>query len=141
MRGVAEMNPRLKKALGRAWEAVRTYYPGFRGRATRRELLIVVAGSIFVAIVNSVWVPSLFPMSAQVNNDAVKMAGFVGIVNVLLLMVAILSAMVRRLHDTGKNAWYLLISFFPYIGMGFLVWALLSGPDAGENEYGPNPRH
>lgn len=47
---------------------------------------------------------------------------------------------VRRLHDTGKSGWWLLITFIPVIGaIAFLVF-MFQDSQAGDNEYGPNPK-
>lgn len=50
-----------------------------------------------------------------------------------------LAVQVRRLHDTGKSGWLILINIIPYIGgLILLVMFCLRG-DEGENEYGDNP--
>ena len=45
----------------------------------------------------------------------------------------------RRLHDTNRNGWWLLISFIPLIGQIFLLVLLCLKGDEGENQFGPNP--
>lgn len=52
----------------------------------------------------------------------------------LALMLPVLSAMVRRLHDTGKSGWWLLISFIPWIGNLILLVLLLMPSIAQEAE-------
>ena len=43
----------------------------------------------------------------------------------------------RRLHDTGKSAWWLLINIIPVIGhIWFLILMLFPG-EKGENQWGP----
>lgn len=46
----------------------------------------------------------------------------------------------RRLHDTGKSSWWILIKLIPYIGS--LIWLIFMLLDStpGENKYGPNPK-
>jgi uncharacterized membrane protein YhaH (DUF805 family) len=46
---------------------------------------------------------------------------------------------VRRLHDTGRSGWMLLVSMVPAIGLIWVVMLLASPADAGPNAYGPNP--
>jgi uncharacterized membrane protein YhaH (DUF805 family) len=53
----------------------------------------------------------------------------------LALVVPALCASGRRLHDTGKSAWFLLLGFIPVIGHLLLLYWLVqpSGPD---NQFG-----
>ncbi len=47
---------------------------------------------------------------------------------------------VRRLHDTNRTGWWLLLVFAVIIGwIVLLVWFIKQG-DAGPNKYGPDPR-
>jgi uncharacterized membrane protein YhaH (DUF805 family) len=48
---------------------------------------------------------------------------------------------VRRLHDTGKSAWWLLIMFIPFIGAIWLLVLLINDSDPDTNRYGDNPKH
>ena len=45
---------------------------------------------------------------------------------------------VRRLHDTGKSGWWVLISLVPFVG-GIVLIVLLAQPSEGPNSYGPVP--
>ena len=49
-----------------------------------------------------------------------------------------LSATVRRLHDTNKSGWFVLLSLIPFIGLILLVMLILPS-DEGSNKYGNNP--
>jgi len=55
------------------------------------------------------------------------------------LIVPTLAVSVRRLHDTNRSGWWLLIGFIPLINIVYLVF-LLQDSDASENKYGPNPK-
>lgn len=47
---------------------------------------------------------------------------------------------VRRLHDTDRSGWWLLIQVFPLIGsIVILIFTLQAGIQGG-NEYGPDPK-
>ena len=43
-----------------------------------------------------------------------------------------LAVSIRRLHDTGRSGWWLLVGLI-------LIW-YLSDSEVGENKYGPNPK-
>ena len=47
---------------------------------------------------------------------------------------------IRRLHDTGRTGWWLLIGFVPFLGFILLVIFALFESDVGTNEYGANPK-
>jgi len=46
---------------------------------------------------------------------------------------------VRRLHDTGRSGWWLLVNLIPYVGGLISAVLLLLPVDAGENAYGAPP--
>ena len=46
----------------------------------------------------------------------------------------------RRLHDTGKSGWMLLLAFIPIIGAIWLLVLFVTDSDPGSNKYGPNPK-
>lgn len=112
-------------------EAVRTCarkYVDFTGRATRSEfwywmLFVFLVGIILQAI--DVWV-----LGADFGS---------GILNLLFTLAVILpnlAAMARRLHDTDRTGWWLLIMLVPIIGVILLiVWWIRPGTE-GENRFG-----
>ena len=57
----------------------------------------------------------------------------------MIITIPVLSVTCRRLHDTNRSGWFLLLYFIPLIG---LVWLLvlccLEGTE-GENRYGFDP--
>lgn len=47
---------------------------------------------------------------------------------------------VRRLHDTGRSAWWLLLLLVPFVGwIVLIVFYCLEG-ERGPNRYGPDPK-
>jgi uncharacterized membrane protein YhaH (DUF805 family) len=51
-----------------------------------------------------------------------------------------LAVSVRRLHDTSRSGWWVLISFLPLVGgVVLLVFDCLEGTK-GPNRYGPDPK-
>ena len=50
-----------------------------------------------------------------------------------------LSKSIRRLHDTGRTGWWILIGLIPLIGWIVLLIFYLEKGDPGDNEYGPPP--
>jgi uncharacterized membrane protein YhaH (DUF805 family) len=109
-------------------------YADFSGRARRKEF----------------WMFALFNlifMIAAMMLD--KMFGFtIGILpyGVLYLMYALalfipgLAVAVRRLHDIGKSGLMILLVFIPFVGAIWLLVLFVMDSEAGENEYGANPK-
>lgn len=57
----------------------------------------------------------------------------------LLLFLPSLAVAVRRLHDTDRSGWWLLIGLVPLVGtIVLLVFYLTRGTD-GPNRFGPDP--
>ncbi len=53
----------------------------------------------------------------------------------LALIIPGLAAAARRLHDTGKSGWFLLIGLIPLVGWIILI-VFLAQPADGPNEWG-----
>ncbi len=50
-----------------------------------------------------------------------------------------LAVMVRRLHDTGKSGWLVILSFIPFANL-VLIFFFAQDSHQGENKYGANPK-
>lgn len=110
-------------------EAVRSVlsqYAGFSGRARRSEYwyfyLATLIAYVVALIIDNILGISLFT-----------------IIVALAVIVPSIAVGVRRLHDTDKSGWFLLIGLIPVIGTIVLIVFFVtdSGPD---NQYGPNPK-
>ena len=81
---------------------------------------------------------SIFLSGAIVNMgiDAGALLVFVYYIATLIPTIAVA---VRRLHDTDRSGWWLLIAIVPFIGWILLIiWYVSRGTD-GDNQYGANP--
>ena len=58
----------------------------------------------------------------------------------IFLFVPSLAVSVRRLHDTGRSGWWLLLVLIPVIGWLVLLFFYVQDSQSGDNEYGPNPK-
>ena len=72
-------------------------------------------------------------------------AAGLGIVMVLVavayyiaIIVPSIGVAIRRLHDTGKSGWWLLIGLIPFGGIVLLVFYIMEGTP-GPNQYGAGP--
>ena len=108
-------------------------YADFSGRAPRAEywwfyLLTVVAylvGTILDSLLGT--------------DEALGSSGIITLLLVLGLLIPSLAAGARRLHDTDRSGWWLLIAFIPLVGViVLLVFFVLEGTK-GDNRFGPDP--
>ena len=126
----------------------------FSGRATQSEFwwfyLFQVIASFVLYIPLVIGLVVLLPSSTNIDaygevtvtnapsGAAVAVAVVLGLVILaayLVLFVVSLALSVRRLHDTDKPGWWVLISFVPFGGLVLLYfWILPSTP--GQNQYG-----
>lgn len=115
-------------------------YAQFTGRARRSEFWLF---GLFIFIVEVVYVALLGALGGfNPSGPSGAALGLMGIFSLAFLGVIIPSLAVtfRRLHDTDRSAWWLLISFLPAIGgLVLLVFYVLPGT-SGPNKYGPDPK-
>jgi len=109
-------------------------YAEFRGRARRSEYWFFI---LFTAIASAVGgaLDAIF----RIRSGAYGGTGPIQGVIQLALLLPTLAVGVRRLHDTGRSGWWLLIGLIPVVGWVFLVVFFVqdSQPD---NQYGPTPK-
>lgn len=104
--------------------AVLKNYAGFSGRAHRTEYWMFVLFNIIISFVLG-FVEGLFGGP-----------GILGLIYSLAVLIPGIAVAIRRLHDTGRSGWWLLISLVPVVGfIVLLVFMVLEG-DNGANDYG-----
>lgn len=114
-------------------EVLRKYFV-FEGRSRRKEYWMFVLFNILISIVLSIVerVTGLY----SVDNGV----GFLTSIYSLAILIPSISVGVRRLHDTGKSGWWILLNLVPFIGWLVLIAFYVTDSDAGSNKYGPNPK-
>ena len=102
----------------------------FSGRARRKEYWLFYLAWFILAVI-------AFGIDEVIGSPVIEI-GVVGIVNVALICPS-LAVSVRRLHDTNRKAWWLLLNLLPVIGwIGLWVLFCFKGTE-GENRFGPDP--
>lgn len=129
MQAVRNWMDRLRSARDALWQQGIRYAPSIQGRATRTELFVTLA---LVAMAFAL----LWPLAARLTGTPGKVlqAGLV-----LVLSLPLGSALVRRLHDSGRSAWALWLCIIPYASIWVVAYSLWNGTQ-GPNDYGPDPR-
>ena len=108
-------------------------YVDFSGRARRSEYWYFVLFGIIVGVVAGI-IDGILGTRGTAGGT-----GLVGAITSLALLLPNLGVGARRLHDTGRSGWWLLIGLIPLIGWIVLIVFFVqdSHPD---NQYGPNPK-
>jgi uncharacterized membrane protein YhaH (DUF805 family) len=119
----------------------------WKGRATRKEYwLFYVMGlaSAYILLV-PVFVMAVSAgatfSAAGFNPEGPVILAILGwFAYYLAIVLAHIALSVRRLHDTDKSAWHLLLFFIPLAG--FVLWLVFMCTEGtrGDNRYGPNPQ-
>ena len=55
-------------------------------------------------------------------------------------IIPLLACGIRRLHDTDRSGWWILISLIPLIGTIWLIVLMCLDGTSGRNRFGPDPK-
>jgi uncharacterized membrane protein YhaH (DUF805 family) len=128
------MNARKKGENMNWYVEVLKKYAVFNGRARRKEywyFTLFNAIAVFgIGIVDGIF--GLF-------NEATGL-GVLGSLYLLAVLIPSIAVSVRRLHDTGRSGWFLLLLLIPLVGAIVLLVFTVQDSKPGENQYGPNPK-
>ncbi|WP_436858968.1 DUF805 domain-containing protein [Citrobacter tructae] len=104
-------------------------YAVFNGRARRKEYWMFVLINMIVSIVLNV-IQSVIGLEIP----------WISIIYMLGVMLPSIGVAIRRLHDTDRSGWWLLISFIPVVGTIVLIVFLCQNGTAGNNRFGADPK-
>jgi uncharacterized membrane protein YhaH (DUF805 family) len=110
-------------------------YAEFSGRSRRKEYWMFTLFNTIVYLL--IYLPG-FAVLKQSSVAALVLFGL-AFLYALAGIVPGLAVSVRRLHDTGKSGWWLLIGIIPLVGIVLIVLLAING-DSGSNLYGPDPK-
>ena len=114
-------------------EVLRKYLV-FEGRARRKEYWFFVLFNIIIGIVLAL----IDRQTGTLNPETG--VGFLSGIYSLAVLIPTIAVAIRRLHDTDRSGWWLLILLVPIIGgLVLLVFFVLDGTP-GSNQFGPNPK-
>jgi uncharacterized membrane protein YhaH (DUF805 family) len=110
-------------------------YATFSGRARRSEywwwyifvtIVLIVAGVLDRAV-------------GFTYSDTTVGGGWLATIAGIVFLIPNLAVAVRRLHDTGRTGWWLLIGLVPVIGFFVLLYFFVLDSE-NDNQYGPYPK-
>jgi len=108
--------------------AVLKNYAGFSGRARRAEYWMFFLINLIIIVV------------LELLGSAVRLFLIVAGIYGLAVLVPSIAVAVRRLHDTGRSGWWVLITLIPFIGSIILLVFLATEGQRTDNQYGPDPK-
>lgn len=98
-------------------------YAVFGGRAHRREY----------------WFFTLINLLIYIALVLVEDQRVLATIYSLAVLIPSIAVAVRRLHDTGRSGWWVLLGLVPILNIVLIVFLALDG-QRGPNEYGPDPK-
>lgn len=117
--------------ITQAVSSVLGQYAGFRGRARRAEFwwwnLFTLLVGVAVAVAE---------LALGIGDET---GGPVSTLVAIALLVPNLTVCVRRLHDSSRSGWWLLVALVPLVGLVVLLVFFLAPSTPGENRHGPDP--
>ena len=122
--------PALPNPLIGYWKrVVLEKYAEFTGRARRSEywwftlanVIVMLVLALLIAVADIFWV--LYAIYG------------------LALIVPSIAVTIRRLHDTDKSGWWILIALVPFVGGIILLVFMCIDSTPGTNQWGPSEKY
>lgn len=100
-------------------------YAVFDGRAGRPEYWWFFLINTVISVVLRFAIPNIGPLISELYGLAVLLPS--------------IGVTIRRLHDTNRTGWWILVVLIPLVGWIWLIVLLAMAGDLGPNRYGPPP--
>jgi len=109
-------------------------YAVFNGRSQRQEYWHFVLFN-FIALFLFVFIDiAIGTFNAETGT------GIVSTIYMLAVILPYFGVGIRRLHDTNRSGWWLLLGIIPILGPIVLIVFFCLDSDPDENKYGINPK-
>ena len=109
-------------------------YATFNGRASRSEYWMFT-------LINTLIIIALSILGNVLVSAAPAAAGIFGILMIVYVLATLLPSIavgVRRLHDTDRSGWWMLIAIVPLVSLILIVFFAMKGTE-GDNRFGASP--
>ena len=128
--GGGAAQPALPNPLISYWKkVVLENYANFEGRARRSEFWFFELANVIV------WLVLL------ILANIAGILGLLAIVYWLGILIPSIAVGIRRLHDTDKSGWWILIGLVPFVGGIILLVFMCIDGTRGTNQWGPSPKY
>ena len=105
-------------------------YGNFSGRSSRSEYWWMYLANMIVSVVLNIF--------SYTSESMATVAFALMVIWALATFIPGLALLIRRLHDTGKSGWYILITLIPLVGPILMLVQVLKDSE-GRNQWGPPP--
>ena len=109
-------------------------YTNFDGRARRKEFWLFIFFNMLTVIILSIFDDFLGTV------DTKGVYGLFGSIYILVVFIPSIAVSIRRLHDTGRSGWWLLLNLIPLLGSLVVLIFFIQNSESHENRYGINPK-
>ncbi len=115
-------------------KVVRDNYANFSGRARREEYWMFQLFNILISFGLAL---TLGLLAMLIETPVIMVLIYVYFLGILIPSLAVT---VRRLHDTEKSGWMILIGLIPLVGSIILLVFYCTEGTKGSNQYGDDPK-
>ncbi|MDR3376061.1 MAG: DUF805 domain-containing protein [Ancalomicrobiaceae bacterium] len=118
----------------------------YRGRSRRKEYWHFVALFLIIYVITSSLdvafdLGGSLAVSAQDRTYSFSIVG--GLIADFWTIVVVapgLALHIRRLHDSDRSGWWILITLIPALGWVFSIFLMCLDGSSGTNRFGPSPK-
>lgn len=111
-------------------KVMRDNYSNFTGCARRQEYWMFAFINLIVGLLLGIVDTAVF------GNDLHLLSGLYG----LAILISGLAVAVRRLHDTDRSGWWVLLSLIPIVGVVALIVMMCIESTHGNNRFRADPK-
>ena len=105
-------------------------YATFSGRARRKEYWMFALINILI----------MLGLTIVEGTSGVTDGGVLSALYSLAVVIPSIAVTVRRLHDTGRSGWWILLPLIPVLGAFVLLVFTCLDSEPDTNRYGANPK-
>lgn len=117
-------------------------YADFSSRASRQEFWMFVLFNLLLAMAWALVAGLLTGLLGDsFDHDSDRLIFMYKLIAIYYAVTAVpaMAVGVRRLHDTGRSGWWMLVSLVPIAGGIWLILLMCLDGSAGDNRYGSRP--
>ena len=114
-------------------------YADFSGRASRQEFWMFVLFNLLFAMAWALVAGLLTGLLGDsFDHDSDRLIFMYKLIAIYYAVTTVpaMAVGVRRLHDTGRSGWWMLVSLIPFVGGIWLIVLMCLDGSAGDNRYG-----
>ena len=117
-------------------------YADFSGRASRQEFWMFVLFNLLFAMAWALVAGLLTGLLGDsFDHDSDRLIFMYKLIAIYYAVTTVpaMAVGVRRLHDTGRSGWWMLVCLIPFVGGIWLIVLMCLDGSAGDNRYGSPP--